>query len=123
MVLILHKAAQIVTNIAEKMSENDIDSSPAAKLPSSMDELKIDLSGEAPDSASPNSLLRGGNGRRSVPGEDSIPTLADNRKKSYICETENEKCQMCNKNVFKVERIICAGLKWHQGCFGEIPIK
>jgi hypothetical protein len=104
------------------MSENDIHvSSPGSQLPSPVDKFKIHLSGDASDAISPNSTARGGNGRRSVPGEDSIP--ADNRKKSYIMEAESEKCHMCNKNVFKVERIVCAGLKWHQSCFGEIPIK
>ena len=106
------------------MSESDINvSSPGSTLPSPVDKFKIDLSGDAADAISPTSTATGGNGRRSVPGEDSIPTLGDNRKKSYIMETENEKCHMCSKNVFKVERIICAGLKWHQSCFGEIPIK
>jgi hypothetical protein len=56
------------------MSENDIHvSSPGSQLPSPVDKFKIDLSGDASDAISPNSTARGGNGRRSVPGEDSIP--------------------------------------------------
>lgn len=106
------------------MSENDINvSSPGSALPSPVDKFKVDLSGDASDNISPYSTARGYNGRKSVPGEESTPLVADTRKKSYIMEAESEKCHMCSKNVFKVERIVCAGLKWHQGCFGEIPIK
>ena len=31
----------------------------------------------------------------------------------------NEKCPLCLKAVFRVERIICSGASWHKSCFGE----
>ena len=43
----------------------------------------------------------------------------DARKKSFLCDQDNDKCPVCNKSVFKVESKICAGLKWHQSCFGK----
>ena len=30
----------------------------------------------------------------------------------------SEKCPMCLKNVFKVERVVCSGASWHKQCLG-----
>ena len=31
----------------------------------------------------------------------------------------SEKCPMCLKNVFKVERVVCSGASWHKQCLGK----
>jgi hypothetical protein len=31
----------------------------------------------------------------------------------------NEKCPMCTKSVFRVERVICSGASWHKSCFSK----
>ena len=54
------------------------------------------------------------NGSRS-----NFDTSAEARKKSFLCDQDNDKCPLCKKNVFKVESKVCAGLKWHQSCFGK----
>ena len=34
----------------------------------------------------------------------------------------SEKCPMCLKNVFKVERVVCSGASWHKQCLGKSHI-
>lgn len=46
------------------------------------------------------------------------PIVAETRKKS-VYEAETDKCPVCTKSVFSVERVICAGLNWHKSCFGK----
>ena len=31
---------------------------------------------------------------------------------------ESEKCPVCLKAVFRVEKVQCSGLNWHKSCFG-----
>ena len=32
---------------------------------------------------------------------------------------ESEKCPVCLKAVFRVEKVQCSGFNWHKSCFGE----
>lgn len=58
-----------------------------------------------------------GNGRQSSIQQKQ--SIAPERKKS-LYEAETDKCPVCMKSVFTVERVIAAGLKWHQSCFGKV---
>ena len=62
-----------------------------------------------------------GNGRSSYL-QQKQPSVAETRKKS-LYEAETDKCPVCTKSVFTVERVICAGLKWHQSCFGKVFVR
>lgn len=32
---------------------------------------------------------------------------------------ESEKCPVCLKAVFRVEKVQCSGFNWHKSCFGK----
>lgn len=49
-------------------------------------------------------------------------SVVPERKKS-LYEAETDKCPVCTKSVFTVERVIAAGLKWHQSCFGKVHVQ
>ena len=44
-------------------------------------------------------------------------------RKKRLYEAETDKCPVCTKSVFTVERVIAAGLKWHQSCFGKVYVQ
>lgn len=84
--------------------------------------LDLDIAGadkdhNASSGSNKDSPHMAGNGRPSYLSQKQ-PIVAETRKKS-VYEAETDKCPVCTKSVFSVERVICAGLNWHKSCFGK----